>query len=265
MATATPCSPAVSRPPAPGGVGLCRRSRWRSADPSCGAPLIQVQPTPSTWAVMTKFSVTKVFMNSMHVGNPDRPLPRQRRTRTFGYREVASRPPSRHLAGSWPSRPATSVLGVARPWIWRSACADRRSDGAIQHRHWYESGIVAALLVSMGLLGLWLAHLVISGDLNILRSPINLPASLVGLSWILAFVTSNVFLDPRIAIRLGTAFLTVQAASVCVTLVSLGLLVLGRTSASTRAIRVPRPGASSAWAASRCWCTSAGPYPGSRS
>jgi O-antigen ligase len=89
------------------------------------------------------------------------------------------------------------------------------------------SGLVAALLLAIGLLGIWVLRLVTARNLVTVQSPVNLPAVTVVIVWLLATVSSNVFLDPRIAVRLGTAFTMVQVASLIVTMVSLGLLLLG--------------------------------------
>ncbi|HEX5164553.1 MAG TPA: O-antigen ligase family protein [Thermomicrobiales bacterium] len=89
------------------------------------------------------------------------------------------------------------------------------------------SGIVAALMLAIALLGLWVLRLIATRNLVIAQSPINLPVVTVILVWLLATVSSNVFLDPRIAVRLGTAFTIVQVAALMVTMVSLGLLLLG--------------------------------------
>jgi O-antigen ligase len=89
------------------------------------------------------------------------------------------------------------------------------------------SNIVAVLIVSMGLIGLWCVGPLVTREFVLMRSPLNLPVGLFGLAWVLAFLWSNASLDPRIAVRLGMPFTIVQAAATSVTLVSLALLLLG--------------------------------------
>jgi O-antigen ligase len=89
------------------------------------------------------------------------------------------------------------------------------------------ANVVAALIASMALVGIWLARFVVTGNLVLVRSPLNLPVGSVGLVWVLAFLSSNVFFDPRVAVQLGSAFTFVQVAALTVTFTSLGLLLLG--------------------------------------
>jgi O-antigen ligase len=89
------------------------------------------------------------------------------------------------------------------------------------------SGVVAALLLAIALLGTWGARLVLARNVIVIRSPVALPGITMAIIWILAVISSNVYLDPRIAARLGTAFTIVQIAAAAVTVVSIGLLLLG--------------------------------------
>ena len=90
-----------------------------------------------------------------------------------------------------------------------------------------QSRIVAALVVSVLLVGGWLLALVITRQATFVRTPINAPSLAMCLVWILACIASNAFLDPRIAVRLGQSFVSVQAASITVTIACVGLMVLG--------------------------------------
>lgn len=87
--------------------------------------------------------------------------------------------------------------------------------------------VVAALLMSIGLLGLWLARLVWVGRLVFVRSVLYAPVCAFMLAWVFAMLSSNAFLDPRVAFGLAFNFTTVQIAAVTVAIVSLGLLLLG--------------------------------------
>lgn len=90
-----------------------------------------------------------------------------------------------------------------------------------------QSTIVAALAVSIILFGLWICWLTLSRRAFLVRTPINAPIGMLSLVWVLACIASNVLVDPRVALRLGSSFALVQVAAVTVTVVSLGLLLLG--------------------------------------
>ncbi|MFN8637420.1 MAG: O-antigen ligase family protein [Chloroflexota bacterium] len=96
------------------------------------------------------------------------------------------------------------------------------------------SGIVMALLLGIGLLGLWLASLLVSRRVVVVRSAVNAPACVVALIWVIALIWSNIALDPRIAFRLTFSFTIVQIAGTAVTIVSLGLLLVGANVAPRR-------------------------------
>ncbi|MCC6177944.1 MAG: O-antigen ligase family protein [Chloroflexi bacterium] len=88
------------------------------------------------------------------------------------------------------------------------------------------SSIVAAFLLAAIVQSIWVLRFLVTRCVIVVQSPINVPSVLVGTVWILACLSSNVFFDPRVAVGLGSAFATVQLASVAVTLVSLGLALL---------------------------------------
>ncbi|MCC7369117.1 MAG: O-antigen ligase family protein [Chloroflexi bacterium] len=90
-----------------------------------------------------------------------------------------------------------------------------------------QSTIVAALAISIALFVLWIGWLVFSRRAFLVRTPLNAPVAILCLVWVLACIASNVLVDPRVALRLGSSFALVQVAAVTVTVISLGLLLLG--------------------------------------
>lgn len=87
-----------------------------------------------------------------------------------------------------------------------------------------QSGLVAGLLFAMLLLGLWVVRATLLRDLTLGRSPVNLPAFALMLTWSLSFLYGNAVWPSLV--RVWPTFPFTQIASVAVVIVSAGVLLL---------------------------------------